>query len=297
MHHFVKIALRILSIAVILYIGLSILGAILMMEIPCLPVNGSPASVGLAYSDVSFPTRDDHITLKGWYLPGQGDSAILIVHGGFQNRIDYDVDTLGLARELVKRGYNVLLFDLRGRGESEGRGLSLSNIERDIGSAVDYLNSRGYPTESIGIIGFCSGAASSAIFASEEAIGALVLDGCFASVRGMVTRQATSRRIPKFLLDLFIPGLSFTVKTFYGYEPVDPVNVIPNVTCPMLFIHEEYDNLISLEETYQLFKASKNPANEVWEVSATEHSQAYKMYPAQYVDRVDYFFATRLKIP
>jgi hypothetical protein len=87
-HHFVKIALRIISIVVILYIGLSILGAILMMQIPRLPVNDSPASVGLAYSDVSFPTRGDHITLKGWYLPGQGDSAILIVHGGFQNRIE-----------------------------------------------------------------------------------------------------------------------------------------------------------------------------------------------------------------
>jgi len=292
-----KIALRIISIVVILYIGLSILGAILMMEIPRLPVNGSPASVGLAYMDVSFPTRSGDITLRGWYLPGQGDSAILIVHGGFQNRIDDDVDTLGLAHELVKRGYNVLLFDLRGRGESEGRGLSLSNTERDIGSAVDYLNSRGYPAESIGIIGFCSGAASSAIFASDETIGALVLDGCFASVRGMITRQATSKRIPEFLLDFFIPGLSFAVKTLYGYEPVDPIDIIPNVTCPMLFIHEEHDNLISGEETYQLFKASKNPANEMWEVSATEHSQAYKMFPVQYVDRVDYFFATRLKIP
>jgi len=268
-----------------------------MMEIPRLPVNGSPASVGLAYMDVSFPTRSGDITLRGWYLPGQGDSAILIVHGGFQNRIDDDVDTLGLAHELVKRGYNVLLFDLRGRGESEGRGLSLSNTERDIGSAVDYLNSRGYPAESIGIIGFCSGAASSAIFASDETIGALVLDGCFASVRGMITRQATSKRIPEFLLDFFIPGLSFAVKTLYGYEPVDPIDIIPNVTCPMLFIHEEHDNLISGEETYQLFKASKNPANEMWEVSATEHSQAYKMFPVQYVDRVDYFFATRLKIP
>jgi pimeloyl-ACP methyl ester carboxylesterase len=297
MPHFVKIALRIISIAAILYIGLSILGAILIMEIPRIPVNDSPASVGLTYSDVSFPTRGDHITLKGWYLPGQGDSAILVVHGGFQNRIDYDVDTLGLARELVKKGYNVLLFDLRGRGESEGKGLSLLNIERDIGGAVDYLNSRGYPTESIGIIGFCSGAASSVIFASEETIGALVVDGCFASVRGMVTGQATSKRIPKFLLDLFIPGLSFTVKTFYGYEPIDPVNVLPNVTCPVLFIHEERDNLTSLEETYQLFKASKNPASEMWEVSATEHSQAYKMYPAQYVDKVDHFFATRLKTP
>jgi fermentation-respiration switch protein FrsA (DUF1100 family) len=111
----------------------------------------------------------------------------------------------------------------------------------------------------------------------------------------MVTRQATSRRIPKFLLDSFVPGVAFTVKTFYGYEPIDPIYVVPDVTCPTLFIHEENDNLITWEETYQLFKASNNPANEIWEVKAAEHSQAYKMYPSQYVDRLDDFFATRLE--
>jgi fermentation-respiration switch protein FrsA (DUF1100 family) len=111
----------------------------------------------------------------------------------------------------------------------------------------------------------------------------------------MVTRQATPRRIPKFLLDSFIPGVAFTVKTFYGYEPIDPINVVPDVTCPILFIHEENDNLVTWEETYQLFKASNNPANEIWEVKAIKHSQAYKMYPSQYIDRLDNFFTARLK--
>jgi pimeloyl-ACP methyl ester carboxylesterase len=145
MPYFVKIAARTITVIVILYIGLSILGAILVMNIPRLPINGSPSSVGLTYSDVSFPARGDGVTLKGWYLPSQGNSIIIIVHGGFQNRIDFDVDTLGLALDLTERGYDLLLFDLRGRGESEGRGRSLSNIEQDIGGAIDYLNSKGYP--------------------------------------------------------------------------------------------------------------------------------------------------------
>jgi dienelactone hydrolase len=67
-----------------------------------------------------------------------------------------------------------------------------------------------------------------------------------------------SKGIPKFLLDFFIPGVAFTVKTFYGYEPVDPIDVVPDVTCPILFIHEENDNLITWKETYQLFMALNN---------------------------------------
>jgi len=295
MPYFVKIALRVISIVVILYIGLSIFGAIAIMEIPHLPLKGSPSSVGVEYRDVSFPSRDDSVTLKGWYLASRGNAVLIIVHGGFQNRIDYDVDTLGLARDLTERGYDLLLFDLRGRGESEGRGRSLSNIEQDIGGAIDYLNSKGFASASIGVIGFCSGAASSCIFASEENVGALVLNGCFASVRGMIDSQAALRGIPKFLLDFFIPGVAFTVKTFYSYEPIDPIDVIPDVTCPILFIHEENDNLITWKETYQLFMASNNPDNEIWEVKTAEHSQAYKMYSSQYVDRLDNFFITGLK--
>lgn len=284
-----------IAITFAVYTVLSISGAIAIMEIPRLPLNDSPASVGLTYEDVAFTSHDDSVVLRGWYIPGEENFIIIIVHGGYQNRVDDNVDTLGLARDLVEKGYALLLFDLRGRGESEGKGRALSNIENDIGGAVDYLKGRGYSAKSIGIIGFCSGAASSCIFASQECIGALVLDGCFADVHDMVTRQAVSRGIPEFLLDIFTPGVLLMTKIVYGYELVNPIDVVADVACPILFIHEEHDDLISLEETYQLFKASDNPANELWEVSAAEHSQAYKTYPSEYVERLDNFF-TRAQI-
>ena len=284
-----KITLRIFTTFVVLYIVLAILGAVLVMHIPRLTVNGSPASVGLAYSDVSFPSQDNRITLKGWFLPGQGERVILVVHGGFQTRIDDVVDTLGLAHDLVNRGYDILLFDLRGRGESTGRGWSMITNEQDIGGAVDYLKNKGYTTSNIDIIGFCSGAASSALIISGENVGAVVLDGCFATVRNMVTSQATTKGVPKPLLDFFYPGLSVAVKIFYGYTPINPITIIPDATCPILFIHEENDNLVSLQEMDQLFKASRNPTNEFWEINGALHSEGYKSHPAAYIDEVDNF--------
>jgi pimeloyl-ACP methyl ester carboxylesterase len=289
MRRIYKIALRTIAGFVLLYIMLAILGAVLVMHIPRLPVTDSPTSLGLTYSDVSFPSRDNYITLKGWYLPGQGEKTILVVHGGFQNRVDEVVDTLGLAHDLVIKGYNVLLFDLRGRGESTGKGLSMMTNEQDIGGAIDYLKSKGYSTSNIDVIGFCSGAASSAIFISGENVGAVVLDGCFATVRNMVTSQATTKGVPKSLLDFFYPGLSVAVKIFYGYTPINPIDTISNATCPILFMHEENDNLVSLQEVDQLFKASKNPSNILWEVNGALHSEGYKSNPALYIDEVDKF--------
>jgi dipeptidyl aminopeptidase/acylaminoacyl peptidase len=128
----------------------------------------------------------------------------------------------------------------------------------------------------------------------EDDVGAIVLDGCSATVRNMVFAQAKERGIPKSMLSFFMPGLTSLVKVFYHYHEVDPINVIPNVKCPIFFIHEENDNLVSREEMTQLFDASKNPANEIWEVSNALHSQGYKENPLQYVDHLDTFFTVTL---
>ena len=120
MPRLVKVFLRVVLGLIVLYVALCAMGAVLAMRIPRLPLKGSPASAGLTYTDVSFPSRNSNFTLDGWFIPGTGNKTIIIVHGGFQNRLDENVDTLDLTKSLVADGYNVLLFDLRGRGESQG---------------------------------------------------------------------------------------------------------------------------------------------------------------------------------
>jgi uncharacterized protein len=290
-----KAILVAIAFILLAYIGLSMYGARAAMVIPRLALNASPMSIGLAYEDVAFASRGDSVSLKGWYLPGTNGLVIVIVHGGFQNRVDDNVDTTGLARDLTSQGFSLLLFDLRGRGESEGQGLSLSNTDCDIGGAVDYLKSRGYANQHIGILGFCSGAASVAIFASQEPVQAIVLDGCFARVKSMFKAQAALAGIPGFLVSLFSPGVFLMAKVFYGYEIVDPLDIIPAIACPILFIHEERDATIPIEDVQQLLRASSNPANELWEVSNAKHSQGYTMVPSEYVEKVSNFFFSNLK--
>ena len=288
-----KTIVIVIAAVLVLYGGLSVFGAIAAMRVPRLPLdlNSSPDSVGLAYGDVTFTSRDDGVTLRGWHLPAGGDSVVMVVHGGYQNRLDDNVNTLGLAADLVAAGYDVLLFDLRGRGQSEGKGLTLSNVERDIGGAVDYLKGQGYPAGRIYIISFCSGAASACIFASQNQVGALVLDGCFANVHDMVVNQAELRGIPRFLVELFTPGVLLMTTVIYDYQVVDAGDVVADISCPILFIHEEYDDLISLVEMQLLFELSTNPANDFWQVAGAKHSQSYKTYPAWYMEKVDGFFS------
>lgn len=285
----VKILSIVIGVLVVIYFGLSAYGTQKGMEIPRLPLAYDPAHLGVPYEDVAFKTRADNLTLKGWFLPGQNSDAIIIVHGGFQNRIDDVVDTGELAPALVKKGYNVLLFDMRGRGESEGKGLALSNIDEDIGGAVDYLGTHGFDKSKICILGFCSGAANTCIYASRNDIGTVILDGCFKDDKTMVRRQAESINMPGFLSDAFWPGCLLFLRIMYNFKVINPIDVVGKIKCPIFFIHEQFDEFITSAETQALLKAVGNPEDGFWEVLGAKHSEGFRTRPFDYVEQVDKF--------
>ncbi len=110
----------------------------------------------------------------------------------------------------------------------------------------------------------------------------------------MVVSEAVAAHVPKFVVEMFIPGLTVTTRIMYGFVPTDPVDVIPRIERPIFFIHEQDDNTVSWQDTTRLFGASTNPGNEIWEVNSVEHSQGYQKYPVEYVERLDSFFSRSL---
>src|ERR1700749_1061885 len=93
------------------------------------PFTRTPAEVGLDYEAVAFEASDG-VALKGWFIPAATSPApaIVFVHGWMWNRLgnvagqtpvpDKDVDFLPATKALRDAGYHMLLFDLRGHGES-----------------------------------------------------------------------------------------------------------------------------------------------------------------------------------
>ena len=72
-----------------------------------------------------------------------------------------------IARDLTRHAYAVLMFDLRGHGESDGDRLSIGYHERkDVLGAVDFAEEKGF--EKIGVLSFCMGAATSLRAAADE---------------------------------------------------------------------------------------------------------------------------------
>lgn len=277
-----RVLIIIIAVAVVVYFSISLLGAVTIMKAPRLPVEQPPMSV----EDVTFPSRIDGVMLKGWFIPG-GEFAIIMVTGGHQNRSNPEEGTLELAKGLNDRGFSVLLFDQRGRGESEGDATLLLHSNKDLGGAIDYLQGEGY--SHIAIIGFSLGAISALELANE--VEAVVADGCFANVtKPLAILLEKKTRIPGVIVRAFLPGIFLMAGIVYGYDRIDPIDVVKDVKCPILFIHEEADDLTSLEDAYSLYETSGNPEDEFWVVPDAEHCQGYNTDPEAYIDSVTSFF-------
>jgi len=217
-----------------------------------------------------------------------------MVHGAGGQRADSSIGMLDIASGLVKHGYNVLMFDLRGHGESDGNRMSAGCFEkRDLAGAVDYVKRRGF--ERIGVVGFSMGAATVLLESAENVdIDAVVADSSFADLKDMMEPEFSRRsKLPAF----FLAPMLFMVKIMYGvdFNAVRPVELVAEISPrPVLFIHGELDDVVPLEHVYRLQEVSQNGTSQLWVAPGARHVRAYIMYPEEYMDRITTFFDSAL---
>jgi len=299
------------------YIGISsYIAEQLVYETPK-PIVRTPANLGLRFASVTVPSRDDHINLKGWFIPGvlpdgrlTVDRVIVVVHGTRTNREGPGDHLLELTAALARHGLGVLSFDMRGMGESPPAPLSMGNLEqRDVLGAVDLLRSGRLPFPElgrpriIGGLGISMGAATLLLAAAREpAIRAVVSDSAYADAAPLLEREIPKRtvavvgRIP----GVFAPSALVMARVLYGVDlfAARPVDTIARIAPrPLLLIHGAADDYVPISNFQQLDAAATSPRTArvtTWVVPNTRHAQAFKNTGSVYVARVVAFFETSL---
>jgi pimeloyl-ACP methyl ester carboxylesterase len=242
-----------------------------------------PQDLAPRYEDVSFPSRTDHLTLRGWLLHAATptERSVVFLHGSDADRaISPD-----LARQFVQRGYDVLLFDLRGCGKSDGDHQTFGNLEqRDVLGAHDFMVARGYAPARLTLLGLSAGAHAMLMAAPQLAdVAALVSDSAFDAAGPVLDRFWESGGVPSWQRWLALQ--------FGRRDGLDPSASAAGVirTTPrraLLFIHARGDGTIPVANAQALRAASANPQSQLFLTDGRAHMATFNVDRHEYMRRV-----------
>ncbi len=255
-------------------------------------VTMTPAVFGLKYEGVAFYSKNDKLLLKGWYIPAGSNKTIIAMPGGKQTREDRSTKMLELCVDLVKQGYNVLVFERRGCGQSQSAKLSQRSVlGRDFSGAIDFIRNRNGDDEHVILLGVSIGATAAIASAREnDGIKAVICDSCFKSIPLMAERVISQPFRP---FAIFRPGAVIMGRLFFGLDKESAIDKVPYINCPIFFINGSEDRSVPPQDAYSLLNTSNNPADEIWIADGAKHSQSYMTYPEEYVDRIIKFLADK----
>lgn len=252
----------------------------------------SPERYGLPYESVQFLSRDG-LRLDAWWIPAPQATGrtVIICHGreGSRER------ELPHAQSLHRAGFNVLMFDFRAHGRSEGQHITFGMYEKDdLLGALDFLTARGI--ERVGVLGFSLGATTAIITAAiTDRIAAIVAEGAVARLKPTLARRLWRYGVPLPLGWLLAAwALAFATTITRGrIDQVDAVRWIGHSRAPILLIHGAQDALVSAAEVAELAARCGSRAM-VWQVAGAAHHEASRVAPQAFEQHMLTWFAQYL---
>jgi uncharacterized protein len=282
-----SMALVAILVAILAYLAVSIAAASQITQPYHAALSASAAGPVADFENVGFLSRVDHLHLKGWLFEvatRPNLHSAMIVHGHDANRVNPDWGALAMTKDLMSQGMDVLLFDLRGVGESEGDHQTFGTLEpRDVLGAYDFMVARGYPPEGMLIIGISTGGDTLLEAAPDlPRAGALVVDSAPSD-----TRSLLEPRVHERLPALFDPGIFAAAGVLFGLDiELRPVNRVKQLReRAFLFIVCDADDYVSPQNSVRLWRASSNPDSQLVQIHCRKHVSTYK------TDRTSYLAA------
>ena len=194
----------------------------------------TPADYGLTFGRVTIRSADG-VALMAWEIPAASAAPwVLYLHGNGRNVSSY----LEPAAQLHRLGFNVLLLEYRGFGESEGFP-SEAGLYRDADAAYRHLMAQGVPAARLVVYGFSLGTGVAIDVSSRLPVGALVVEAGYTSLPDVA--RSLYRLAPTSLMR----------NRFASAEK------LARVRAPTLFMHARDDRTVPFAQGQRLFALSR----------------------------------------
>lgn len=223
----------------------------------------------------------DGFKLKGFfYKSNSSNKLIIFVHGYTANHyIGFQFLDL-----YIEEGFNVLLVDERGHGESEGKFATYGINEReDIKLWINFMRSKLSDLEVIGLHGQSMGAATALMYVGKfNDVDFIIADCPYSEGEELLKYQF--KEIGKLPPTPVYMAVNKIIKSRCGFsmEDVSPISDIRECSTPILFIHGKSDHTIPYSMSQEMYKIRKNKMDRILLVDDADHVMSYAKGKSDY---------------
>ena len=245
---------------------------------PTREVYALPDEFGLDYQSVEFASEG--LCLHGWFFPAKVDAKGTVVH--FHGNAGNLTSHFSHVAWMPAAGWNVLCFDYRGYGESQGKPTRPGTVA-DGHAAIDYAASRpGVDASRIVLFGqSLGGAVATVVAAQRKDLGGVVLEGAFSSYQGAASFVCQQTWFLAMAASTLAGGLISA-----GLDPIDHVASI--APTPILFITGTADTICDHRQTLDLHEAARDPKS-LWVIEDGRHTSSLTETNGEGTRRIDEF--------
>jgi fermentation-respiration switch protein FrsA (DUF1100 family) len=196
-----------------------------------------------------------------------------------------------------KLGYNVLLPDARGHGDSGGTYIGMGWHDRlDYLQWIDWVKERTGPGAGgapLGIVlyGISMGGATVLMTGGEALppeVKAIVEDCGYTSVEEELWHQMENRYHLKSRWLMAATSRVTQKRAGYNFAEASALEQVKKIKVPTLFIHGGQDSFVPTRMVYPLYEACPAP-KELFVVPGAEHGEAYGVAGLEYEERIGSF--------
>ena len=240
------------------------------------------------YSDVYIESFDK-LKLHGYMILNENstDNWVITVHGYTGKGLQMS----SYAKKFYDMGYNILIPDLRGHGESEGNYIGMGWYDRlDILKWINLII-EGNENSKIIIHGIYMGAATVSMVSGEvlpNNVKAIIADCGYTSVWEQFSHQLKAiYSLPNFPV-MNASSLIARFKTGYGLKEASALKQVKKSKTPILFIHGDKDDFVPYRMMDELYNAA-NCEKEKLTIHGAGHAKSSKVDPDLYWSTIENF--------
>jgi uncharacterized protein len=250
----------------------------------------TPAALGLTFEDVRFASSDG-TRLAAWLIPhAAARGNVIYCHGHGRNR----GQGAALFTMLHELGLNILAFDFRGHGDSEGHTSTFGDREvEDLLAAVHYCRAR-FPDQPLFLTGISLGSAVTLQALSRiPDVRGVWSEAAFSSFATTVEHQFTL--LPGPLRQTLVEGYYVLGWLDCGFwaPSINPIERLDGLQVPIFFCHGEKDRLVPCSRGRELYDAYAGPKCSWW-VAGASHANIRQRNPLEYRRRLRDFIESCL---